>query len=201
MTFQELAIIANDIQKHLDIGGQGVVPVSSSFPAVKTYHAYIKDAVTYKSISHVDILSMEYVKKHILGRFHRYNDYAEVWISKELNGCWTRYIAAKELSHLIIDNSTESMSTDMDKTILWIIEDGMKQGIDSALDSENTAAHLAAELLMPYETSQPLLRDASVSNIDIAKRFRVPLRVVEAMKFKSDYLDMRDEAYKIALDS
>jgi len=198
LNFHELATLVSDIHTNyfkISDDFSEAIPIISSNICLLTYHSYIENAVKFKKIEEVHVYSLDYRKKHILGRFQKYEKNAEVWIDASLNTCWKRYVIAKELSHLIVDTKSTSFTTDINKIVLWMIKDGMPADVNDALDSEHIAAQFAAELLLPYHSTQHLLKNNSITDIDIASKFKVPLRIVQVMRFKTDYLSKRDKAY------
>lgn len=107
-------------------------------------------------------------------------------------------MAAKEMSHLLVDVKPSSMTTDVNKIVTWMLRQGMMTNVDACLDSEHIAAQFAAELLVPYSLSQSLLQDDTVSSYDIAKKFSVPERIIDVFR-SNGYLEKRDEAYSITM--
>ena len=197
MNFSELAVLVKDIhENYFDLQADQTIPIISSDNNKKTYYKYVLNAVAVRGIEEIEILSLDYQKNHILGRFQKYRTHTNIWISKDLNSCWKRYVAAKELSHLIVDTKNSAMTTDIRATVMWMIRDGMCISANDALSSEHIAAQFAAELLLPYKYTQALLEDNSVNEMDIAKQFKVPLRIIQTMRFTENYLSNRRAAYE-----
>lgn len=193
-----MAILVNEIHKHyFEITSEKNLPIQviSSNADTKTYHQYISDTVKFKKIGSVDIYRIDYRHKYILGRFQRYDKTAEIWISSSLNPCWSRYVSAKEMSHLLVDSKQEAFTTDIHKTVTWMLRQGMTSNVHASLDSEHIAAQFAAEMLVPYKLSQPMLRDTTITSYEIAKIFSVPERIIDVLR-SNGYLDDRDKAYK-----
>lgn len=200
MNFPELASLVKHLHDThyklnptLPFGGPlQIISANSNIP---TYHDYVQTSARSRGIQQVNLYLLEYSHRYIFGRMQRYPSNADIFVSSKLSTCWKRYVAAKELSHLILDTKPTSMTLDTDRTVEWMTRKGMPLGVNDALDSEHTAAHFAAELLLPYELSQPLLRDKNLSPMHIATQFRVPLRIVQSMIREDGYLDSRDRAY------
>lgn len=195
MTFQDIAILAKDIHSnYFNNQINQKVQVISSTPQDKTLVSYINMAFSEEIT--IDILKTEYRMRHIYGRFQRYNNnYALVVVSDSLNTCWTRYVAAKELCHLLVDKTASSMTTDFDNIINWLL-DGYNIGIDDSLDSEHIAAQFAAELLLPYSTTIEDMENQTIDSYDIAQKFSVPKKIVDVMRTPI-YLGKRKLAYSI----
>ena len=200
MNFPEIATLVTDIHFNhfkIDKNFQGIVPVVKPNEDIYTYYDYVAKAVKLKGLDYINLDRLEYEEKFILGRYQKYDDYIHIWVPNRISNCWQRYIAAKELSHLIVDNDEKSYTVDIHTTIEWIIRDHTHKGVNAALDSEHIAAQFAIELLLPYHSTQKMLKDASVPDGDIAEAFKVPLNIIEKIRDqKSKYLPRRDEAYK-----
>jgi Zn-dependent peptidase ImmA (M78 family) len=198
LTFQDIAVLVTHIHRDyfkLDESTEIPIKIISSDNDDLSYHAYITAAVVAMGITSVEIMRLDYRQQFILGRFHRYADEAEVWISNNLNTCWSRYIAAKELSHLLVDKSTDAMTTNVNRTLDWVLKMDMNTNIHDSLDSEHIAAQFAIELLVPYHLSKEFLDDDGMSSYEIAAHFSVPERIIDAIRLPK-YAMMREEAYK-----
>lgn len=120
--------------------------------------------------------------KQLFGMLERFQKRAEITYSRRLNECWTRYVQAKELSHLLIDDS-HSQTTDpvslVESLILDIEINGV--GVFTPVDSERMAAIMAVELLVPHEErayiSELLSQNKGVD--DIALIYKTPAKVIE----------------------
>lgn len=198
MTFQEIAILVTDIHKtHFNINQSTVMPilVVDSITGAKSYHEYILQAAKFRGLKEVKVFRVDYRQNFILGRFQMYSDNADILISVDENNCWSRYVAAKEMTHVIIDKTKESMTTDIDRTVTWMLQQGMDANIHASLDSEHIAAQFAAELLVPYSISKPMLEDKTLSSYQVAAYFGVPERIIDTLRDKG-YSVLRDKAYK-----
>lgn len=196
MTFSDIAVLATSIHKdyfNLSKEQKNALPIISSDKDKKTFYAYILKCAQERKIHKIDLYKIDYRQKHILGRFQMYADEACVMVSNEMNNCWTRYVVAKELSHLIVDKARESMTTDINKTITWMLSQGMSPNIHAALDSEHIAAQFAAEILIPYAVSREMLHSDQTS-YEIASCFGVPERMIDTLR-DPEYAALRDKAY------
>lgn len=208
MNFPEIATLVTDIHFNyfkIEKDFNQVIPIISSNEDDLTYYKYVKKAIEFKNLKNIEMSKLDYEETFILGRYQKYYDYegikdnnfAQIWIAYRKSNCWKRYLAAKELSHLIVDNNENSYTVNIHDTIVWMIQDNMAVGVNEALDSEHIAAQLAIELLLPYHSTQSLLKDKNVKDSVIANQFKVPLSIIEHIRGeKSKYLDIRDDAYK-----
>lgn len=198
LTFSDIAVLVTHIHEtyfELSSSSKFPIPVISSNLDIKTFHSYVSNAAKERDIKEVKVYKVDYRQNFIIGRFQMYQDRAEVLISTDANTCWGRYVAAKEMSHIIVDKTKESMTTDIDRTITWMLQQGMCSNIHASLDSEHVAAQFAAELLVPYNMSKPMLEDNAISSYQIASYFGVPERIIDTFRDQG-YSALRDEAYK-----
>lgn len=198
MTFSEIAVLVTDIHiNHFNLQANPVIPilVVDGVSGSKSYLQYISNSAKFRGIKDIKVFRVDYRQNFILGRFQMYGDKADILISVDENNCWSRYVAAKEMTHIIIDKTKESMTTDIDRTINWILKQGMDVNIHASLDSEHIAAQFAAELLVPYHISKPMLENQAMTSYQIAAYFGVPERIIDTFR-DPGYLSLRDEAYK-----
>lgn len=198
MTFSDIAVLVTDIHKthfNLTLDSEMPVLVIDGLTGTKSFLEYISNSAKFRGIMDVKVFRVDYRQNFILGRFQMYRDKADILISIDENNCWSRYVAAKEMSHIIIDKTVESMTTDVARTITWILKQGMDTNIHASLDSEHIAAQFAAELLVPYHISKPMLENTNLTSYQIAAHFGVPERIIDTFR-DVGYAALRDEAYK-----
>lgn len=198
MTFSDIAVLVTDIHKNhfnLTLDSEMPVLVVDGLTGSKSFLQYISNSAQFRGIKEVKIFRVDYRQNFILGRFQMYGDKADILISIDENNCWSRYVAAKEMSHIIIDKTQESMTTDIARTITWILKQGMDTNIHASLDSEHIAAQFAAELLVPYYISKPMLENPDLTSYQIAAHFGVPERIIDTFR-DPGYSELRDEAYR-----
>jgi len=194
MNIQEITLLAIDLQK------------SPSFPPVSEFQelrvadkdgnsANLLDLIIEKSpVKEIEIFSVDWRQHALFGRLLRYKEKAIIDINKEQNNCWRRYIATKELAHLIIDRRQEHFTGDAEKLVEYLLGSSDVQ-LDASLDSEHLAARFAAELLMPYKYNY-MLTDKSISTYDIAEQFQMPRKIIDVMRSKK-YQEQRVDAYDL----
>lgn len=131
---------------------------------------------------------------NIDGMCTEYETYAEIFLNKGLNFCWQRFIYAKEMSHLLLNKNddefrsieTVDVHNNIDKLILGIEPQTKVEA------SELTAYIGATELLFPrhiYEATR------SMTNTEIAKKIRCPVRVIEFRRDTKSVIDWFERAY------
>lgn len=126
----------------------------------------------------LEIKRVNWGYKFLLGEMRRYGDHAEIIYSSNLNVCWSRFVLAKELTHLLID--TPAHYTTDPVTLLNRIILNYPPGIVDDIDSEWAAFFGAIFLLIPEALKSQIhgLHSMRVSDFDIAKKFSVPEKIV-----------------------
>lgn len=124
----------------------------------------------------------KWVGGQIFGALLRYADHVKILYSMDLNTCWRRFVVAKELSHLLFD-STESYTTDPAELVTSLLSEiPLSDGPSAQATSEQLAAIMAIELLLPHQEREKIesLFNSGVSVRRIALDYRVPAKIVEA---------------------
>lgn len=163
---------------HIDLGGKNAtIPVS------------IDDLTTVISgITEMNVKLYEVdwdSDNTIKGRLNRYKHNADIFVTSvpKITLCEQRFIAIKEMSHLVID-SAHSYTKDIQELIREIVYPNSRFLWDSSeqIQSEVLAEVLAAELLFPWSYRDECisqLESKSITSMDIANRFKFPLKKVE----------------------
>jgi hypothetical protein len=120
---------------------------------------------------------------------------AEITISDKLNTCWGRFVACKELAHLLIDKKDDYTSDPIGLISSFMVGGNLR--IDKDIHSEHWASLAAIELLVPWRERNRILTmvHAKKTNYEIASLFRVPERVIEYWR-SQQYQKMMTEAWK-----
>ena len=150
----------------------------------------------------VTMRSVAFEGSHIFARVEKYNDMtAFIDVKHSLDDDWKRFVAAKELLHLLID-SAEDMSPYGDETLDKLISDGhigiiSQNGDKPPAQSELIAEVAAMELLYPIQN-----RDADAAEIvsegttfaKLAIRYGIPVSFIDTV-FSSGYRKALTRAY------
>jgi len=127
--------------------------------------------------------------KQIRGTLIRYSTRAEIYFLGKESFCWQRYIATKELAHLLIDTPdeyTKRPSSLMEQMIsgvpLWLLRKDHAQD-DAAFESEKSAMVAAIEMLLPWKHRPHFKKccDQGKNNLEIAEEFKVPRYIIANM--------------------
>lgn len=134
----------------------------------------------------------------IFGALLRYHNGATIIYSAELNTCWRRFVIAKELAHLIFDDSRTFTKNPVELigTLLSGIDPA--SGANAALTSEKLAAIMAVELLLPHVERARVVQMKSQgdSPLRIGSTYRVPAKVVETF-LSADYERIANDCWNL----
>ena len=129
---------------------------------------------------------------------------ADIYIKKQsentyvkgLNFCYRRFVTAKELNHLLMNESDHNLQTIVDKVsfidlVSFLTLDSRPK--DDSQKSENIAYYGAMELLIPKQYFESDWFKSQDNNHNIALQLRCPTQVIELRKGKR----MQDEFAEI----
>lgn len=163
------------------------IPIDNSFVTLIIEHLNLSG----KRIRVFDISS---ANKVLYGYFRNRGIEIEIGITENLNPCWTRYVTCKELSHILLGHKGEGITGDPRRLVSGLYTNYLF-GTDEALDHENLANICAAEIMMPYEISQPMFEADNANPIEIAQKFKIPLAIVQVYRNK-ELLETRRSIYE-----
>lgn len=174
-------------------GDAGHLPIS-----VDAAKEVIEELSGYK----VTMRSVFFEATHVYARVEKYNDKtALVDVRHNLSSPWKRFVAAKELLHLIIDKD-EDMSPYGDETLDKLVRDGhigiiSQNGDKPPAQSELIAEVAAMELLYPLQNRQADLHDVGADKTSFAKlslRYAIPANFIDTV-FSDGYLKTLQKAF------
>ena len=131
--------------------------------------------------------------KIIYGYIRVFQNKIDIGINENLNYCWTRFVTCKELSHILLGNNGNGRTTNP-KILINGLYEKLVFGNKTELDHEHFAVFCAAEIMMPYIISQPMLKNNTITSIDIAKKFMLPLYIVQVYR-NPTFLEEREKIY------
>lgn len=111
----------------------------------------------------------------------------DVQYSKQLNRCWSRWVACKEMCHSFIDGSDYRVdnAADLDRLVNYLLLEEQAQeplGTFAPFDSERLALMGALELLAPLKDRKKVVQRRAagdrISDMQIATSFRIPVDCV-----------------------
>lgn len=129
--------------------------------------------------------SVSFEAKHVFARVEKYRDMtATVDVRHNLPEDWKRFVAAKELLHLIIDKD-EDMSPYGDETLDKLVQDGhigiiSQNGDRPPAQSELIAEVAAMELLYPMQNRASDLKEKA-SFAKLSLRYGIPLNFIDTV--------------------
>lgn len=111
---------------------------------------------------------------------------ADIYVKKSLNFCYRRFIAAKELNHLLMNKNgnlkTVEYVTEFIELVSFLMLDSTPK--DDGQASENIAYYGAMELLIPKQYFESDWFKSNNSNHDISVQLRCPTQIIEIRKDK-----------------
>jgi Zn-dependent peptidase ImmA (M78 family) len=133
----------------------------------------------------------------IRGFYLSYSDRYEIYILAGQNKCWSRFVRAKELFHMLLD-AEEFRTTDLVKHITEVgvafNKNNSKPG--KAVVSERMAEIAAMEFLFPMEHRKLVTEHlGSIDNYEIAEKYKIPQYYME-MYLSEPYMEVLGKFYK-----
>lgn len=123
------------------------------------------------------------VENPIAALVHNYEDRAEIYISSAQNYCWQRFLAAKELAHLLIcEKANQTPITPGEiSSLLSDLINNVFPGENRILQAESYAYYAAIEILLPMEHALDAAQrlNAGDSILELAKKYRMPRKAME----------------------
>lgn len=136
----------------------------------------------------------ESVNAYIL-RYEKPNR-ARIVYSSTLNLCWSRLLICKEASHIFLadENNKTSTADDAIKLIGNLLNDVNPNSPE--LKVEEDAYYAAIELMLPQQHIAAVqeMSENGLSNLDIAKSFKIPERIIE-FRLNPDINTLYEHAY------
>lgn len=114
------------------------------------------------------------------GGLFRYNDRATIYYALDLSLCWRRFVVAKEIGHLLIDD--ENVFTSDPVSLVQGLIDGISNlDIASAVNADQALQIFSIEILLPRSEKPEIERMVSEGStyLEIARHYKVPAKVVE----------------------
>ncbi len=149
-----------------------------------------RDGPAYRiEIGPVPTPSIQGYSKQIYGSLSRFPGGASIRVLDVETYCWQRFIAAKELAHLLIDqpgdytiNPGNLIAELISGIPLHYLRKDQSQD-DHSFESETRALVAAIEMLLPWahRPAFDALVDKGLSPLELAETFKVPRRVVSTM--------------------
>ena len=129
----------------------------------------------------------------VAGFLRSYDDHAIVKISMDLPVVWQRFVAAKELAHLLIDTEASHFTAAPVALVQGLIDGLPCERVTDDLESEHYASFAALEILLPWELRVELEKTGGTTATDtaIAYKFVVPEKII--------YLALRSPYSKLSI--
>jgi Zn-dependent peptidase ImmA (M78 family) len=192
ITFDRLKVVLQKVrqiqehQKMMCLAGDRI-PVS-----IEDLQYVVKDMYGFTEIEKFDVAFTAEFTRGMLERYS--NNTAKIYIRKDQPDDWKRYIAAKELCHLVIDEP-EDFSPDGHSTIQHLIatkiptkNNGNEKSND--VDSEWLAEFAAREILYPYlmrKNDIELLKSNKHTQTSLTLHYEIPEYAIGVV-LQEDYM-------------
>lgn len=145
----------------------------------------VTEAVTHTCGKPVIVKRLPFQTERLRGIFLPYKDRFEVIVDSEMPPFWDRYVAVKEMGHIVLldpDNVTD----DPVGTIEWLVQDGMGFLDDDSAPkdaaNEELAKVIAYEVLLPHEereSAREFLEKDPYNLFILSETYELPEHVVE----------------------
>ena len=141
------------------------------------------------------------------GSIERYSDKSIIYIDRELNSAWTRYVFAKEVCHHLLDDD-EFHTLDPVGIVETIVLDespfNETNGFAHAdVQSEFLTKFAAIELLFPQEFRENCKEEVKSGNksmYQVSEYFDIPEHLIE-VALAGRYMEFSDDVWKNALNT
>jgi Zn-dependent peptidase ImmA (M78 family) len=142
------------------------------------------------------LLEVNFKGDHLRGMIEVYNGgrTAKVYIRAKQHDLWKRFVAVKELCHVIIDKREDWSSDGVETLEKLIVGDVLDLQSDNAFLSERLAEVVAHELVYPHEHRRDDLARVQAGEVkpnDLALKFGIPVEIIQRVLSQS-YLSMCD---------
>lgn len=149
----------------------------------------------------IDMFEVDFEGSHLRGMIEVYNGgrQAKIYIRTNQSLPWKRYVAVKELCHVVIDRK-EDWSPHGIETLEKLIVGDVLLGEHNGALSERLAEVTALELVYPHEHRRPDLAKIQAGQLTyeaIAAERSIPVEIVKRVLIQS-YLNMCDILWRTA---
>lgn len=185
MTYQDIVVLLNHFITEQEINLTQPMLVDESLIT------HVGRYLSFSAGKHITVVPIETSNRIILGKLRHFEGGVEILLNEVLNPCWTRFVLAKEIFHLIMSKDGEGITKDIDKLVEGLYN--VSFGFSDDVDHELLAILFAADYILPYDLTQEKLKNASILSSEIAEEFKAPKNVVTLLR---SHIKMRDDAYK-----
>ena len=195
LRFVDIALLAREMQ----VPNQCLTPINVEEQphaiANKVIETYSKQGTDIE-INFYDTDSMDDELDGMYTRYHRKDNSVlfDIDIRSTLNRCWRRFVAAKEISHTLIDQNKASFTTNVKELADLLLNQPPNIKNHEDIHSEYLAMYFAVELLLPYNINDQII-NKKVTPYKIASMLSVPERMVDLVR-TNWYQELRRDSYE-----
>jgi hypothetical protein len=178
-SLQEAIVLARDT--YVQIGSP---PPYVSVDRLLRYAESVSNACGSKNHK-ILVFTAEATKAEYRGFWVRGHNSSSIYVSRELNFCWRRFVVCKEATHILVDDVAERYAKSAPNQAVESFEMVWPTQLHVPLTSEVFAAVVAFELLYPW-AHRPRRANPPDPLFDEANRFKIPERYLDTY-FKFAY--------------
>lgn len=148
----------------------------------------------------ITITEVDFPGKHVRGMIEVYNGgrTAKVYIRTDQHDLWKRFVAVKELCHVVIDKKEDWSPHGADTLEKLMVGEVLELAEHNGFASERLAEVIAHELVYPHEHRRLDLAKVAAGECqlnDLALKYGVPVEIV-ARVLSQSYLSMCDAFWR-----
>lgn len=123
--------------------------------------------------------------------------HVEIFYKQNMNLCWKRMTACKELCHSTIQEKSQKVNTkeSLLQLVTELLQPVEEWGVHTtdAVISERVAFYMASEILVPYNDRKKIIQSNKLTFQQIAELFKVPLDIIN-MLFDDSLMELARDA-------
>lgn len=148
----------------------------------------------------ITITEVDFEGQHVRGMIEVYNGgrTAKVYIRQKQHDLWKRFVAVKELCHVVIDKKEDWSPHGSDTLEKLMVGDVLDLADHNGFASERLAEVIAHELVYPHEHRRQDLAKVVAGDCklnDLALKYGIPVEIV-ARVLSQSYLTMCDTFWR-----
>lgn len=180
---------------------RALAKVSPGFPrSIETLADIVREKMSIGCDFTIEFHPREYDAKTFIGKLEDYADKADIFYDRKQRICWRRFIAAKEMAHLLFSccgtKHLSSTPQQVEQLLVNLMAGLEKADLnDHAASTETCTVPMALEILLPHSERNAF--PARITPMEIALRYRVPEQMVN-LYLSEEYKNYMNTAYEAA---
>jgi Zn-dependent peptidase ImmA (M78 family) len=198
MRYADVAVLVADIHRRMGIDCDNPAKLYLYHDTLPSLIGEIKRYYEESKLElEIEVRSTDCEDGELYGLFRRYRngrDRVIISVNNTLNTCWSRFVEAKELAHILIGRDESSFTNDLDRLIGDLLSGDFDRDIAKDVEMERLAFQFAVDFLVP-PCFDEYVSDLSRSSYEVAETFMVPERIIDLIR-NDKYLQFRKDAYR-----